>query len=251
MDDLDLLVDLHGGSDRQGPGGNAETRLALTLSGLRNATDLTIADIGCGTGASTLVLASDLDARITAVDLFPVFLDRLMATAGHMGLADQITPLATSMDDLPFAEASLDAIWSEGAIYNIGFETGLRDWRRFLKPGGILAVSELTWLTAERPDELTGHWMSEYPQVATAPEKLSQLQEHGYQVLGYFPLPKSSWLDHYYLPLISRFDTFLARHEGNEVAQQIIDAEKREIALYERFSDYVSYGFYIARKLGD
>ena len=33
-----------------------------------------IADIGCGTGASTLVLAENLNAEIVAVDLHPKFL---------------------------------------------------------------------------------------------------------------------------------------------------------------------------------
>jgi len=51
------------------------------------------------------------------------------------------------MDSLQIAAGTLDAVWSEGAIYNIGFEKGVREWRRFLKPGGILAVSELTGRT--------------------------------------------------------------------------------------------------------
>ena len=40
MDDLELLIDLHRGGTRQGPGGDDETRLAIELSGLRDATDL-------------------------------------------------------------------------------------------------------------------------------------------------------------------------------------------------------------------
>ena len=37
-----------------------------------------------------------------------------------------------------FAMRNLDLIWSEGAIYNIGFERGLNEWREFLKTGGTL-----------------------------------------------------------------------------------------------------------------
>ncbi len=37
------------------------------------------------------------------------------------------------MDALPFAAGSPDAIWSEGAIYNMGFESGVRQWHRFLR----------------------------------------------------------------------------------------------------------------------
>lgn len=251
MDPTDLLIDLHRRQHRQGPGSDEATALALALSGLETGRELKIADIGCGTGASTLALASALDADITAIDLFAAFLDELNRRAEAAGLADSITCSAVSMGNLSFDETSLDAIWSEGAIYNIGFENGIRQWRRFLKPGGILAVSELTWLTETRPSALTDHWNREYPQVATASEKMRQLETAGYVPVGYFPLPKACWLDHYYRPLQASFAGFLERHSGSAMAQDIIDAEEVEIALYERYSDYISYGFYIARRFDD
>ena len=86
MDELQLLIDLHRDSPRQGPGGDDETRLALTLADLRGASGLRVADIGCGTGASTLVLAAELDAQITAVDFAPEFLAELRGRAGRAGL---------------------------------------------------------------------------------------------------------------------------------------------------------------------
>ena len=249
MDDLALLIDLHLGGDRQGPGGDAETGLAITLSGLADAKGLKIADIGCGTGASTLVLANELDAEITAVDFIPEFLEDLERRAQDAGLAERITTLAASMEDLPFEEASLDAIWSEGAIYNIGFENGIRAWRRFLKPGGILAVSELTWLTAERPAEIDEHWTREYPEVATAAAKMACLEAAGYMPIGYFPLAEECWLNAYYRPLQRRFEAFLERHDASEAAKNTVEEHRSEISLYERFSDFVSYGYYVARKL--
>lgn len=251
MSDFDLLLDLHKPSHRQGPGGDDETRLAITLSGLSGQKNLKIADIGCGTGASTITLAKALDAEITAIDFLPAFLEELKQRASLVGVADQITPMAASMEDLPFAPASLDAIWSEGAIYNIGFETGIQSWCKFLKPGGILAVSELTWLTAERPAELEQHWQQEYPEVDMASEKIAQLETHGYSLEGYFPLGKTCWLDNYYRPMQMQFETLLKMHNHSEAAQAIISAEQAEISLYERYADFVSYGYYIARKLSD
>ena len=130
MDDLQILVDLHKDGKRQGPGGDMETRLAVTLSGLRGKHNLKIADIGCGTGAPTLVLAEELDAHITAVDFLPEFLDVLERDAAAAGVGERITTLAESMEALPFEDGELDAIWSEGAIYNLGFEAGVTAWRR-------------------------------------------------------------------------------------------------------------------------
>lgn len=249
MDDLKLLIDLHIGGQRQGPGSDAMTRRAIALAGLEGHQDLNVADIGCGTGAASLVLARDLQASICAVDLFPDFLTELETRAATAGLSGHIETLAASMDALPFDENALDVIWSEGAIYNIGFETGIQSWRRFLKPGGILAVSELTWLTQDRPDELTRHWDREYPEVALPSQKIAQLEAHGYEVLGYFPLPPECWRDAYYTPILNRLDDFLDRHDQSDQAQALVRAERAEIDLYERFASFVSYGFYIARKL--
>ena len=248
MDDLRFLIDLHRDGPRQGPGGEDETRLAVTLSGLRGRHELKIADIGCGTGASTLVLAAELDAHITAVDFIPDFLEGLEAAARQAGIVDRITALEASMEALPFEDASLDAIWSEGAIYNIGFAAGVEAWRRFLKPGGVLAVSELTWLTERRPAELQAHWEREYPEVDTASAKMAILERLGFSPVGYFALPVHCWLDNYYGPTRQRFAAFLRRNGDSEAARAIVAAEEAEISLYERYREFVSYGYYVARK---
>ena len=248
MDELQLLVALHKEGKRQGPGSDEHTRLALGLSGLKDSSSrLSIADIGCGTGASTLVLASELDVDITAVDLFPEFLDILQQNASSSGLENAIHPLKCSMDALPFEPNSLDAIWSEGAIYNIGFETGIKTFQPFLKTGGILAVSEITWLTPNRPEQLSMHWNTEYPDIALASEKLRILETNGFVLKGYFPLPKSCWTSAYYEPLQDRFQDFLDQNPGKE-AIDIIESEKHEIDLYKKYHNYYSYGFYIAEK---
>ncbi len=250
MDDLQLLIDLHKNGTRQGPGGDHETSLAVALAGLMEATNLEVADIGCGTGASTLVLARELDAHITAVDLLPEFLAKLEEIAARAGVDDRITMLSASMDALPFEEGAYDAIWSEGAIYNMGFAAGIQAWRKYLKPNGIVAVSELTWLTDQRPEELQTHWEREYPEVGTASTKIAVLERLGFSPIGYFPLPEYCWLDNYYRPLQQRFSAFLDRHENSEAARAIVAAEESEIALYENYTDFVSYGYYIARKVG-
>jgi SAM-dependent methyltransferase len=251
LDDLALLVDLHREGKRQGPGGEDETRLAITLSGLSARKRLKIADIGCGTGASTLVLAKALDASVTAVDFLPDFVRDLDITVERENLGERIETLVARMEALPFEVHSFDAIWSEGAIYNMGFANGIKAWRRFLKPDGILAVSELTWLTQERPAELAQHWMWEYPEVDTASAKIAILEANGFSPVGFFALPTRCWLDNYYRPMQARFAAFLSRHGNSEAAAAIVAAEEREIALYERHSAFVSYGYYLARRVDD
>jgi len=250
VDELQLLIDLHRDSPRQGPGGDDETRLALTLAGLRGSSGLRVADIGCGIGASTLVLARELDAQITAVDFLPEFLAELEQRADRAGVAERITTVSAPMENLPFEAASFDAIWSEGAIYNMGFAAGVRAWRKLLEPGGVLAVSELTWFTDRRPEALRAHWAREYPGVDTASAKLAVLEREGFSPIGYFPLPGRCWLDNYYRPLQRRFPAFLDRHGHADAARAIVVAEEDEIALYENYSEFFGYGFYLAKKVG-
>lgn len=172
-DDYKRLIDLHKQGYRQGPGGDAETEQALNLAMFDRAAPLKVADIGCGTGASALLLARLLDAQITAVDFLQDFLDVLNERAESAGVADRISTLACSMDNLPFANEELDIIWSEGAIYNIGFEKGVAEWRRFLKAGGLLVASEITWVTGSRPAALQKHWDNEYLEIDVASAKIS------------------------------------------------------------------------------
>ena len=248
MENLQLLINLHKDAQRQGPGSEATTRTAIELAGLSPEVPINIVDIGCGTGASTLTLARNLNAQITAVDFLPEFLDILQRNAAAQGLSDNVAILEKSMEVLPFQDGEFDVIWSEGAIYNIGFETGIKKWQRFLKPDGILAVSEITWLTDSRPVELESFWQQAYAEIDTASAKTRQLEEHGYTPIGYFVLPQECWMDNYYRPLQKRFDTFLARQGDSEEARALVASEKQEIALYERYKAYYSYGFYIARK---
>ena len=251
MDELQfqLLMDLHRPAARQGPGGEAETRQAMALAGLDRSRHLKIADIGCGTGASTILLAEELDAEITAVDFLPEFLDELQTRAKDHGVAERINTVSCSMEALPFPDEEFDVIWSEGAIYNMGFEAGVSAWRRFLKLGGKLIVSEITWLSATRPPELQSHWDGEYPEIDVASVKIGILEQHGYCPEAYFYLPTHCWIENYYRPMKRRFDAFLERHNQSDQAKAIVEAEKHEIALYQNYHDYYSYGVYIAKKI--
>lgn len=250
MEELQLLIDLHKEANRQGPGGDEETEKAISLAAIDSETPLKIADIGCGTGASTLTLARLLDARIIAVDFLQEFLDVLENKSEAEGLSDKIMTLCCSMDSLPFEDEEFDVIWSEGTIYNIGFQKGVRDWHRFLKPGGLLVASEITWITNARPLEIQKHWEGEYPEIDAASSKMSLLEKNWYSPTGYFILPDHCWLDNYYRPMQDSFNDFLERNGNSEEARAVVEAETREIELYEKYKSYYSYGVYIARKLG-
>ena len=249
MTEIELIVGLHKTTERQGPGSVENTLRALELTDLPKGKTLKIADIGCGTGGQTLTLAQNMEAEITAVDLFPEFLEILDRNAGKAGLQDKIKTVAGSMDSLDFAKESLDLIWSEGAIYYMGFERGIKLWRQFLKPEGFLCVSEMTWITDSRPTKIEELWNTEYPEIDRAWNKIRVLENNGYTLVGYFILPPASWIQNYYQPLEQQFEAFLGLHGHSELAMQVVESYREEISLYRKYKAYYSYGFYIARKV--
>ncbi len=244
---MNIFFEIHSGLSRQGPGDDASTARAWSL--IQPApSDPLVLDVGCGPGMQTMKLAELAGGRVIAVDNHRPFLGELRKSAGGRGLAERIALCDASMTDLPFRDRTFDVVWSEGAIYNMGFEAGLRSWRRLLKPGGVLAVTEAAWLRSDDPPaDLAGFWNTEYPAMATIGANLARIEAAGYRLLGYFVLPASSWWDHYYRPIEAKLPALREKYRGNAEAEAILDMEDLEIGMFRRYSDWYSYAFFVLR----
>lgn len=245
--DMSLIADFFGRLPRQGPGSDEITRLALQLTGPLP-DDARIADIGCGTGRQTFTLAHNTQAHITAVDILPEFVAKLNAHARQESLENRVTAIEASMEDLPFAPETFDLIWSEGAITHIGFGRGMREWRPFLKPGGRIAVSEFCWLTQERPAEIEKYAADNGITPATAEENLLIMEQAGYAPQAHFVQPTTCWTAEYFEPISRAIGPFLREHGKSESARIFAERLLEEIDLYDRYSEYYGYIFYIGRK---
>ncbi|KAF1079479.1 MAG: hypothetical protein GQF41_4231 [Candidatus Rifleibacterium amylolyticum] len=246
--DFSLICEYFAGVERQGPGSPEVTVKALSfIDNLTN--DAKIADIGCGTGGQTLVLANNAPGHITGIDLFADFINIFNANCCKLNLQKRVKGVVGSMDNLPFQDEELDLIWSEGAIYNIGFERGLNEWRRFIKKGGCIAVSEASWFTEKRPAEINDYWNDAYPQIDTIANKVAQMQKAGYVPTATFILPETCWTDHFYLPQVAAQEKFLKKYAGNKSAEGLISEQRREARLYAQYKEFYGYVFYIGRKI--
>ena len=195
-----LFFELFSGLPRQGPGTVAATRCALGF--VPDVGPQTrILDIGCGTGGQTLVLAASSPARIVAIDAHPPFIDALNREARRLGIDDRLQARVADMRRLDFADGSFDLIWCEGAIYNVGVERGLRDWRRLLSRNGRIVLSEVCWRKPSPPAECAAFWNQEYPAIRSTPALLEAVEACGYTIVAHFPLSDSGWWDGYYRPL--------------------------------------------------
>ena len=245
--DFSLICEYFSSIERQGPGSPEVTIKALSfIDHLTNESH--IADLGCGTGGQTMVMAQHAPGQISGIDLFPDFIDLFNQNAVNLNLQERVKGIIGSMDNLPFQEEELDLIWSGGAIYNIGFERGLNEWRKFLKPGGYVAVSEASWFSDTRPAEINDFWMDAYPEIDTIPNKIAQMQKAGYVPVASFILPENCWTEHFYAPQVAAQEAFLKKHAGNQVAEELVANERREALLYNKYKSYYGYVFYIGKK---
>lgn len=245
---FDMINEFFTALDRQGPGSQEETVKALGFIGGLSSNSK-IADLGCGTGAQTMVLAQNTEATITALDLYAGSIDKLNTRAKKLGLENRVKGIVGSMDNLPFQDGELDLIWSEGAIANIGFEKGLNHWKRFLKKGGYVAVTYESWFTDERPAEIERWWMDAVPEISTIESNISVIQKTGYTPIAAFALPESCWIDNYFIPQKTRQEEFLKEHAGDSSAESMISFMRREADLYLKYKQYYGYVFYIGKKI--
>lgn len=246
MDDLDMIVDFFIDLERLGPGDIEQSKRALEHIKFVNDPPK-IVDIGCGTGSQTIFLAKETNSQIIAVDFLQPFLDELERKAKLLDL--DIKTVCASMNDLPFPENSFDLIWSEGAVYNIGFNTGIQYWKKFLKHNGFLAVSEQSWFTENRPKEILDYWTNAYSEMDTIENNLGKLEKNGYKVLGHFSLPNNCW-DNYYGPMESKHKTFLEKWGNKKEAVDFVKQQAEEIEMHKKYNQYCGYEFYIAQNCG-
>lgn len=244
---LEIFFDIHSDLPREGPGSYASARKALDLI-----PDLplkpVILDVGCGPGRQTIYLARLTDGHITAIDNHQPFIDRLIKSAADHGFNQRITALNADMNNLDFPEGCFDLIWSEGALYQMGFSNALESLMRFIKPNGYLAATEAVWLKEqEPPTQVWDIWKEEYPAISTIKANKNLIRNAGYTLTSHFTLPESDWLDEYYAPLEQRLNYLKEKYSRDAFALDVIRYSQKEIDDYRKYSDWYGYEFFICR----
>jgi ubiquinone/menaquinone biosynthesis C-methylase UbiE len=100
-----------------------------------------VVDVATGTGAAAFAALRALDpARVLAVDISPRMVERATAKAGDLDPEGRIDWRVGPAVPLPVADGTADLVVCASALHFLG-AAALHDWRRVLRPGGVVAFS--------------------------------------------------------------------------------------------------------------
>jgi ubiquinone/menaquinone biosynthesis C-methylase UbiE len=247
---LHIFYEAFSGLYRLAPGSEASTCKALAIV-KQYRTPLQVLDIGCGVGAQTFTIAEHSHAIITAVDNYHPYLQNLEKQAWKRGLTQRIKPVLGSMFELKqaFKPATFDVIWAEGSAYIMGFDQALIAWAPLLKMHGVIALTEISWLTNTPSFPARNFWEQAYPRIRPIQKNIDLAKMLGYHYLGHFTLPTNDWLEGYYKPLSARVSVLQEKYWDNSDALLVLQAIEEEVDFYHEFGHEYGYVFYILQKI--
>lgn len=241
---------------RLGPGDETSTLRALTM--LRSAgfppghdailRATRILDLGCGNGAQTVVLARNTEGPILAADNHQPFLEELQRRVEAAGLAARVQVSLRDMRSLEKNDGPFDLVWSEGALFVMGFREGLTACHALLAPGGGLAVSEIAWLQPDPPAPCRQFFDTVYPAMTDIETNLATIRDCGHEIVGHFTEPESAWWEPFYHPLAERLRLLRPRYAADAEKLSMIEHVQTEIDIYRQYSAYYGNVFYVMRR---
>jgi SAM-dependent methyltransferase len=233
ISEMDLIIETHAGLERQGQGSPEATIKALSFLDDLNKISR-VADLGCGTGGQTMILAQNITGNITGVDIIPDLINVFNDNAQKLNLQERVNGVVSDIENLSFQKEGFDLIWSEGVIDSIGFEKGLIYWTGFLKKDGYIAVTCPSWIADEHPAEIEKFWTDAGSGLDSIEHNISIMQKAGYSFVASFTLPDKCW-DNYFIPREAAGKALLKKYAGNKTVEAYIEGDKYEVELYSKY----------------
>lgn len=245
----DIYAEIREGLLQTGPARLEFTRKAFRM--IPRMEKPRILDVGCGEGGPTLELARLSDGEVVALDIHQPSLDRLTGKIARESLSGRVHVIRGSLFAMGFLDESFDIVWSEGSIHIIGFERGLLEWLRLIRPGGVLVVHEVAWPQSEPPRELREFWQERWHDIRTASGYSEAIRASGYALTGQFNVPEDLWGFEYFGPLEGRIRLLREKYAQDREVLAFLDREQREVDLYGKYPQWYVSAFFVLQKPDD
>ena len=187
-----------------------------------------ILDIGCGTGFSTILLATETDGNVFGIDIDRVSLDLLQEKIARFDLEDRISIIHDSITHHRFNNNFFDIIWAEGSLFIMGFKQSLTDWYQLIKPKGFLVVHDA---------------------MDAIDKKLEMIPRLGYLLINHFTITETQWWTTYFSPLKDLIKHYEKQSHTDEKLYALLLKDKDEISLYESDPSAQSSFYAIMQKI--
>ena len=243
----EIFFEIYETLPRQGPGNRACTLKALALCRELPPSPVVL-DLGCGVGGQTFHLAEQTAGSIIAIDHHAPFIERMRVAVDERGLAARIQPVVGDMASPGLAPGSIDLIWSEGALYNLGIENALGTCHELLRPGGHVAFTDAVWRVDHPPPDVKASFDFDYPTMGRVPDVLAAIERVGLALVGHFTLPDEAWWDDFYAPMERRVVELRGKYAGDAAVLAVLDQIAQEPELHRRHSATYAYEFFVARR---
>ena len=207
-----------------------------------------ILDAGCGYGDVTVYLAKLSKGEIIGVDIDQHALNESLIKIKKAGLSDRLHVVNRSLFELNFKNESFDIIWTEASIHNMGFATGLKTMRRFIKPQNYLIVHDITLHDPDVPQEIVDLKKIFFTKIKTTAEYIKDIPLSGYDIIDHFLLPEDFWWIDYYVPLQKRILKLREQYTDSRQVQKILDNEQSEVDLFRKYIKWYGSVYFIMQK---
>jgi SAM-dependent methyltransferase len=242
-----LFFEVYEALPRQGPGNRASAWRAFQ-SCKELPLEPSILDLGCGNGAQTLHLAGFTQGRILAIDSHAPAIENLQKNLQAQGLDHRVKAVTGDMAQPGPPPGSMDLIWSEGALYNIGLRKALAVCHQLLRPSAYLVFTDAIWRRDHPPSKVKASFDFDYPEMGTLQDDLGTIRASGFELIDHFTLPDEAWWEDFYTPMEARIHALRIQYAGDAQAITILDQLAEEPVIHREYGHYYAYEFFIVRR---
>jgi len=132
------------------PGGRASTEAVLRRAQI--SASARVLDVGCGVATTAIKIARLFGARVAAVDISPLMLERAGANVLAAGVADLVTVTPGDIEALPFEAATFDVVIAEAVTMFADRPKAAAEMVRVTRPGGRVLATEFYWRKPPTPE---------------------------------------------------------------------------------------------------
>ncbi len=165
--------------------------------------------------------------EVIGIDIDQPALDKLTLKIKEAGFSNRVQAVNCSILGMVFPDDSFDIIWSEGSIFVIGFERGIQEWNRFLKPNGFMVIHD---------------------EKGNVEEKLEQISNYGYKLRGYFILSEDIWWTEYFAPLEKLVAKWQTSYTEDPYTLEELNQAQRELEMFKNNPERNNSVYFVIQK---